>query len=248
MVLLANSLNHLDWELGILEMFRSRGMDGVLIAPGNERNARLLAAISNLGIPAVVVDRDMAARQDRVLFDHASGVEQAIGHLLDLGHRDIALVIAGTGRRPMRRRLEGYRAAFAARGLVPDEALIVGLATSTSEAFGAIDALLATARPPTAIATLGTTVLGDVLNAISARGLQVPQDLSVVSMGDPDFARAHVPPIATVTVDLELAASECSRLLLQRMRGEFGGAPRRVLVPTLFAAKGACAAPRRSRR
>jgi LacI family transcriptional regulator len=247
MVLLANSLNNPQWEVNILGMFHSRGMDGVIIAPGNERNAKVLAAIEELDIPAVVLDRDMAAHADQVKFDHAKGVKEAVLHLIDLGHRDIALVVAGISNRPMRRRIEGFKAAFAARRLEASVDLIVRLATSTTMAFDEVAALLAARKPPTAIVTLGTNVLGDVLNAIAAAGLRIPADVSVVSMGDPEFARRHVPPIATVAVDVQKAAAESSRLLLERMQGQFRGASRQVMVTTQFIPRGSCAAPRKRR-
>jgi LacI family transcriptional regulator len=243
MVLLANSLNNPQWEVNILEMFRSRGMDGALIAPGNERNAQVLAALNRLGIPAVIVDRDIVAQADKVLFDHASGVAKAVSHLLELGHRNIAIVVSGIASRPMRRRIEGFKAGFAAQGLPVPAHLIVKLEASTSNAFAPISELLSLRQRPTAILSMGTNVLGDVLNAIAAQGLRVPQDLSVVSMGNPEFARSHVPAIATVSVDIDFAASQCSRLLLDRMSGGTVSAPRRVTVPTAFDARDSCAPP-----
>ena len=98
------------------------------------------------------------------------------------------------------------------------------------------------ARPvrPTAIVTLGTSALGDVLNAVAAHGLRLPADISVVSMGDPDFARGHVPAISTVSVDLDRAATEISHLLLDRMRGSAPGPERHVMVPTTFINRESC--------
>ncbi|RZI67443.1 MAG: LacI family DNA-binding transcriptional regulator [Variovorax sp.] len=240
MVLLANSLNNSRWEVDILNTFQSRGMDGVLIAPGNERNAEVLAAVESLGVPAVILDRDMDTHHDQVQFDHAPGVKAAVLHLISLGHRDIALVVAGTSNRPMRRRTEGFRAGFSASGLKIDPGLIVRVPTSTSLAFAPVDALLARPRRPTAILTLGTSVLGDVLNAINARHLRIPEDISVVSMGDPDFVRSHVPAVSTVTVDLPTAAGESCRLLLERMSGQSSDDARRVIVPTKFLLRGSC--------
>lgn len=240
MILLANSLNNSRWEVDILSMFRNRGMDGVLIAPGNERNAAVVSAVNQLGIPAVILDRDMATSHDHVQFDHVHGVKQAVLHLLDQGHRQIAVVVAATSSRPMRRRVEGFRAAFTARRLKADPGLIVKLPTSTSIAFDPVTALLKRSDRPTAILALGTSVLGDVLNAVSAQGLRVPRDISIVSMGDPDFARAHVPSLSTVSVDLNVAATESSRILLERMHGVAGDGTRKILIPTEFVLRDSC--------
>jgi LacI family transcriptional regulator len=240
MVMLANSLNRLDWELDILSMFHSRGMDGVIIAPGFERNARVLAAIDQLGIPAVVLDRDTSAQQDHVLFDHARGVKAAVQHLLGLGHRRIALLVGTSANRPMRRRIEGWRAGLATHGIKADPRWLVRLSYATAPAADAVRQLLDLPAPPTAIITLGTSALADVLNTAHAAGLQVPRDLSVVSMGDPDFARGYQPAISTVVVDIAAAAEQSCQMLLQRMRGQTREAPRCVLLPTEFVDRGSC--------
>ncbi len=241
MVLLANSLNNAQWELDILETFRSRGLDGVIIAPGNERHPAVRAAVESLGIPAVILDRDMAGTShDSVLFDHASALKEAVLSLIDLGHRDIALLVADTANRPMTRRIQGYNAAFRARGLKAPAGLVLRLPSAVSPAFDAVSDLLRSARTPTALVSLGTNVLGDALNAIAACGLKIPRDISVVTMGSPEFARSHVPALASVTIDHTLAARESAQLLLRRMRGQETGGAKRVTLPLMFSPNGSC--------
>ncbi|MGQ2997724.1 LacI family DNA-binding transcriptional regulator [Variovorax sp.] len=240
MVLLANSLNDPQWELEILAMFQGRRMDGVIIAPGNERDPAVLEAVEKLGIPAVILDRDMDVAQDQLLFDHPRGVKEAVLHLASLGHREMGLVVADMQNRPMRRRIEGFEAGLEASGLAARPAHIVRLPTSTSPAFDAVTQLLEGAVRPTALVTLGTSVLADVLNAIAAQGLRIPQDISLVTLGDPDFARSHHPPISSVTVDLDRAAEDGVRMLLERMRDAPDAPPRRVLAPMQFVLRGSC--------
>src|SRR6218665_293365 len=112
LLLLANGLNDPDREIALLNLFRLRGMDGVVIAPGNERHAGVVKAVGALEMPAVVLDRDLASPHDNVMFDHAAGMRATISHLVALGHRRIALVQSQSSNRPMRRRTEGLRAAF----------------------------------------------------------------------------------------------------------------------------------------
>lgn len=240
MVLLANSLNDPQWELEILSMFQSRRMEGVIIAPGNERDVAVLEAVEHLGIPAVILDRDMDVRQDQLLFDHSRGMKDAIMHLADLGHRDIALVVADTQTRPMRRRIEGFKAGLRAKGLKARPELLVRLPSSVSPAFDAVIRLLEQPARPTALVTLGTIVLADVLNAISACGLRIPGDISLVSLGEPDFARSHRPSISSVAVDLELVAETGIEMLLARMRNRSPSPSRRTVVPTQFVLRESC--------
>lgn len=249
MVVLSNSLNRLDWELDILGMFQSRGMDGVIISPGFERNARVLTAIDQLGIPVLVIDRDTTAGQDHVLFDHAQGVKAAVVHLVGLGHRRIALIVSKFASRPMRNRIEGWRAGLAKNGIKADLRWLVRLPYATAPAGEAVQQLLSLPEAPTAIITLGTSALADVMSTAISAGLQVPRDLSVVSMGEPDFARSYQPAISCVTLDISGAAEIGSQMLLQRMLGQPCETPRQVLLPTEFIDRGSCGpVPSRERR
>ncbi len=237
MVLLANSLNDLQRELEILSMFQSRRMDGAIIAPGHERDPLLLQAVEKLGLPVVVLDRDMDVPHDRVLFDHPRGVKEAVLHLAHLQHRDVGLLIADMPNRPMRRRLEGFKSGLKAAGLTFRPELVVRLAASTGPAFDEVTRLLLSAQPPTALVTLGTSVLADALNAVAALGLKTPDDVSIVSLGDPDFARHHRPSITSLAIDHEVAAEAGVTMLLERMRGTAPAQPREAIAPAHFVAR-----------
>jgi LacI family transcriptional regulator len=240
MMLLANGLNQPEREIEILATFKSRGMDGLLIAPGAEREPRVLAAIRALGIPCVTLDRDMDTATDCVLFDHVPGMAQLVARLVALGHTRIALIVTQSPNRPMRGRIEGYRAGHAQQGLALDETLIVRLPNAMSSAYETVGALMRRAERPTAIVAMGTNILNETLNALGACALRIPHDVSVVSVGEPDFAATHVPPIAALRVDLEAVARASCELLLSRMRGESSEAPRTVHIASSFVERASC--------
>ncbi len=230
MTLLANSLNSPEREIEILSTFQRRGMDGVLIAPGNERDQRVLQAVEALTMPVVILDRDMATTKDRVMFDHVPGMRTVIAHLAALGHRKVGLILGTTPNRPTRRRIEGFRKGFADQALPVPESMILRIATSMSPAFDEVLALLLQQDRPTALIAHGTTILDDTLNAVHAAGLRVPEDISVVSLGDPLFARSHRPAITSSHVDLDAAASASASLLLERIRDPHLPAARSVRI------------------
>ncbi len=230
MMLLANSLNSPEREIEILSTFQRRGMDGVLIAPGNERDQRVLEAVEALTMPVVILDRDMATTKDRVMFDHVPGMRAVVAHLAALGHRQVGLILGTTPNRPTRRRIEGFRKGFADLALPVPESMILRIATSMSPAFDDVLALLRQKDRPTALIAHGTTILDDTLNAVHAAGLRVPEDISVVSLGDPLFARSHRPAITSSHVDLDAAASASASLLLERIRDPHLPAARSVRI------------------
>jgi LacI family transcriptional regulator len=242
-MLLANSLNSAEREVEILTTFASRGMDGVIIAPGNERDEAVLQAVHHLDMPAVILDRDMAPERDHVLYDHVPGMRSVTAHLAGLGHEHVALVVSRALGRPMKRRIEGFRAGMAAAGLSADDTLIVELPSAMSSSYSVVEGLLQRTPRPSAIVVLGTNLLTDALNAIAVQGLRIPDDVSLVSLGDPDFARSYTPPITTLRIDVEQVAERVVTLLLERVeRGEQGEGRSVKVVPELIV-RGSCAAP-----
>lgn len=228
LVLLANSLYRVDREIDILSTFRDRRMDGVIMAPGNERDPGLLRAFTTLDRPTVIIDRDMLPQCDRLQFDHVPGMRAVTSHLAGLGHRRIALVLSQTNTRPIRRRIEGFHAGLADHGISPEEAMVVRLPSSMSSSYSAVVALLGLDKPPTALIAMGTNILSEALNAIATHGLRIPQDISVVSLGDTDFARSFRPPITALRVNLEEAADHAVSMLLDRLEGRSQGPGRTV--------------------
>jgi len=238
--LLANSLNNADREVEILQTFGSRGLDGVIAAPGNERIPAVTEALRALGRPAVVLDRDMAADLDRVQFDHVPGMRKVVARLAALGHRRIALILTQSVNRPMLRRIDAFRAGLAAADIAPEEATVLRLPTAMSPAYGEVSQMLARRPRPTAVIALGTSILLETLNAVAARRWRIPQDISVVSIGDPAFACNYSPPLSALRVDLDRVAAQASDMLLSRLNGGVDLAPRTVKVAAEFIERGSC--------
>lgn len=245
MLLLANGLNNTQRELDILAMFKSRGMDGVILAPGNERQPAVLAAVQALEAPVVILDRDMPLEgKDCVLFDHVAGMHVAVSRLVGYGHRRIALVLGQTPdtpeRRPIRSRIGGFRQAFDAHGLPVPEDLIVLSPSTVHATFHTMSALLRSADRPTAIIAQGTNILHECLNAIRVAPLRIPDDITVVSIGDPDFARTYMPPLCSIRIDLQEAARACGDLLLARIQEKMAAAVQPICVAPQFVLRQSC--------
>jgi LacI family transcriptional regulator len=229
MLLLANGGNDERREVETLDMFVQRAMDAVILAPGNERSAELAAALRALPMPALVFDRELPAGDDTVFIDHASGVRHAVEHLLARGHRRIALVLWKGDTRPVRRRIQGYRAAYRGWRLPPPE-LVVQVEGVNASAFAEVGELLARRDRPTAILVQGTSMLESALRAIALRGLRIPADVSVIAIGDTALARGYEPPISVLMIDLADTARRMAAMVLSRMEAP-GIQPRKERVP-----------------
>jgi LacI family transcriptional regulator, galactose operon repressor len=255
--ILTDSEGDPDLDAMHLRLLEQRRVDGLILSPLREDHPATLEALGDVRVPAVLIDRDPMPplRADRVLSDHQMGMKPALNHLVDLGHRRIAVVV-GLPVRATAERKAALTAVFAERDLEPTFLVFETDALSFESGRNGVKTLLDDAEPPTALIVGGNQLLAGALTEIRARGLRIPDDLSIVSTDDTEVTSLHSPPISTVRRDTVETGRAAATLLLQRMREhadeQEGGVdvpielpPREVTLPTEFVARESCGPPRR---
>jgi len=173
-------------------------------------------------IPFVVVDPsgDPAPDVPSIGTANWSGGYGATRHLIDLGHRDIAIVAGPDDMLCSTARLSGYRAALESAGIPVRRELIASSGEFRfDEGLAAGSRLLDLPDRPTAIfASSDLQALG-VYEAARRRGIRIPDDLSVVGYDDVDVARWAGPPLTTVRQPLTEMAAEAVRLIVRLREG-----------------------------
>ena len=212
-----------DREVSVLDRLRSLTDGALIILP--EESSEELARLLDRGYRFVVLDPLMPLdeRIPSVSAAHASGADQAMRHLLELGHRRIAQITGPRGWVATEDRRRGYRAALAAAGILPDPALEVGAEPEIVPGREAAEKLLDLPRPPTAIFAFNDNIAIGAIQAARARGLRVPEDLSIVGFDDVEYATIVTPALTTVRQPLaEMGRTAVSLLnrLLDRQRFE----------------------------
>ncbi|MBS0517723.1 MAG: substrate-binding domain-containing protein [Proteobacteria bacterium] len=250
LLVVASTGNDPKREQDAVAEFRGRRLDGVLVAPGSDTNEKSWRALAEAGTAVVILDRDPPSSDDgpfpSVLVDHRGGAVAATRYLLGLGHRRIALLTPGARMRPGRERIAGFRQAFADAGRSLDGALVCPQESSMDFAYSAALAVLEAPARPTAVIALGTRILAGTLRAARTLGLSIPEDLSVVSVGDTDIAAVHTPAITALRWSLEDVGRAAAELLLQRLKGDGTTAPPRALLPVDLVLRESCAPPTRT--
>lgn len=192
--------------------------DGSLIILPEESSEELERHLDN-GFRFVVIDplMQLDERIPSVSAANTSGADQAMRHLLQLGHRRIAHITGPKGWLATEDRRRGYRAALAAAGTLPDPGLEAEAIPEIDSGRDAATALLALPDPPTAIFAFNDNIAIGAVQAARARGLRVPDDLSVVGFDDVEHATIVTPALTTVRQPLaemgRTAVSLLSRLM-----------------------------------
>ncbi len=223
-----------------------RGIDGLLLI-GEARPPEIYALLERRQLPVVLV---WTHRPDCPLpcvgFDNRGAAQAMAERVLGLGHRKIAMV-AGITRDNDRatQRVEGVSAALAAQGIALGAETLVESPYSLEAGQRAGEALLARAPRPTAIICGNDVLAAGVLLAARARGLAVPQELSITGFDDIDIAELLSPPLTTVHVPHRRMGGEAARLLLELMHGEGGTDALQVCFRTAIVERASLAPPRR---
>ncbi|MEV4357823.1 substrate-binding domain-containing protein [Nonomuraea sp. NPDC049625] len=184
--------------------------------------AQQVAALARARLPLVLIDplNLQSASVTSVGSTNFAGGLAATRHLLSLGHRRIAYVGGPATAACNQARLHGYRAALEAEGapVIPGYVWTGQFRYHDGLLGGA--AVLDLPRAPTAIfAGCDELALG-VMEAARARGLRIPEDLSVVGYDDTQVARMASPPLTTVRQPLREMGGMALRTALRLAAGE----------------------------
>ena len=163
-----------------------------------------------------------------VLPDDVHGQQALTEALIAHGHRRIGFLTLPTGLVAHRLRLEGYRRALAAAGVGYDPALVIdadrdGSPAERAALMAAIDALLSLDAPPTALCCGNDRLAVTVYGILRARGIAVPEAMSVTGYDDYRvISETLYPQLTTMELPYGRMGERAARLMLEDLRG---GAP-----------------------
>jgi LacI family transcriptional regulator len=184
----------------IPRMVTDNQVGGVLILGGSPTNDALAAELVRRGTPLVLVDNYVSGLAvNCVVPDNEGGGALALQHLIDLGHRRIAIIEGPPKYKTLTDRLRGALRAAEAHGLpIPAEYRQESLSKGRSnKGYLEMKQLLSLAKPPTAVFAISDKTAFGALEAIKEAGLKVPDDISII--GFDDVADA-TPPLTTIHV------------------------------------------------
>lgn len=215
LLMLCSSDENAERESRYLRQFAEQGVRGILITPFGSSSERL-KVLSDLQIPVVLLDTH-SPDLPCVSVDNVKGGRLAVAHLLERGHRRIALLNGPIELQQCRDRSAGTTAAVYEAGLDPSDVVVeTALPDLTSDAGAdAIRALLdATDNPPTAVFCVNDTVAMGVLRVLRERGIEVPQDMAVVGYDDVPIVGELRTPLTSVRQPMHDIGWNAADLLL----------------------------------
>lgn len=243
-------LLHASGKNGVVPA-RDIAMDGAIVYSCAPATAAF-AALRERHLPIVNVEGAPLPGVPDIGIDNATGAYQAAQHLVDLGHTRIAIVVSAldadnsspseaavdTASPTIAGRMDGWMRALGQADIVPT---LVG-----TPALGIDDILRERIDrmlddPPTAVLAFSDLAALEVMERAKARGILVPEQLSVVGFDDNPLAARVSPALTTVRQDIDAKGDAAAQALLSLLREEEATSSQRL--PTALVIRASTAQP-----
>ncbi|MED1201821.1 LacI family DNA-binding transcriptional regulator [Heyndrickxia acidicola] len=201
------------------QLCRERRVDGAIIQ-GIRTDDPYLHEVIESDIPCVLID--ISVESDTVGYvttDNIMGAKKAVQHLVELGHRDIAMINGHDFAFVSQKRLEGYKLGLKIAGIPFRSDWVVKGFFEEAEAEKAAWNLLENHPEITAIFCASDLMAFGAMSAAKKRGLRVPEDLSIVGYDDILLASYSNPPLTTIAQDVSRLGYHASKLLVEMLEG-----------------------------
>ena len=230
-------------EAAYLDVLLAKKVDGLLLCAASQPSEHLRQAVAS-GAPTIVVDRELGDLPvSQVMVQNHRGGYLAGRHLIDLGHRDIAVIAGPASTGTSAQRLQGFRSALDEAGIAVPESRVFRGDFRAASGRAAMEGWLRADPPPTAVFAENDLMAVGALSAAHAADVDVPRDLSVVGFDGIAFGADVTPPLTTVAQSINEVAGTAVDLLFERLRDGTVEA-RRVELPVELLVRGTSAPPR----
>jgi LacI family transcriptional regulator len=227
-VILADTNNDVEREREAVDILLRQQVDALIVASISANGHHLRGAIAR-GIRLVLVDTELPDLPvDAIVIDDAAAARLAIDHLLSFGHERIAIVHGGTEASFDRGRLRGFTDSLERTGIRARPDYVIGGASTFKGGYDAVAALSALPDRPSAILATNNLMTVGALLAIADAGLEVPGDVSIISISDMEWFSIARPAITAVFQPSEELGRRAAERLLVRLRRKRQPAAERI--------------------
>ncbi len=215
MTLIQASARTPDIEEHEVDMMVARNIAGLILVPMEVTPSQRLLEVQEAGLPIVMLDRIVnGLHASEVLVENTSSTEEAIRHLIQHGHKQIACVGYDYELLSVRQRIQGYTNAMNEANL----AVQIWKLDSSKSIPMYLRRKLEGPRAPTALFTLNNVTTIHALQMLQQKGIRVPKDLALIGFDDLELASLLAVPLTVVRQSASEMGRAGARLLFDMIR------------------------------
>jgi LacI family transcriptional regulator len=239
-VLACSTDNLPEREKKLVDALLSKRFDGIIIASSEFSCSSAIKELKKQDVRAVFVDRVLADTPYPIFAtDHYLGSYLVTEHLVQLGHRKLAIFLEPLYLRSSLERLRGFSAALEAYGIAQNSFQVLSGGFGAESGYLLADQILQREDLPTAIVATTDLIAIGVLQKFHEVGIQVPRDISLVGYDDIPLARMAAPPLTTVAQPVTEMSKQIIECLLREEQQEIAT----TLLPPKLVVRASTAPP-----
>ena len=197
---------------------REYNVDGIVMCPAVDTDPDWLEHVRGWSIPVVLYSRDIPdAGFDYAGGDNERGMAEATRHLVDLGHRRIAMIGVNQRISTGRERLAGYLEVLKEFGIDPDPSIVLDGPATRRFGMEALLGFAEKAEPPTAAVCFNDVVAFGVMLGLHRMGWEAGRDFSVIGFDDIEEAKLWQPQLGSIGFSRAELGRAVADLLTGRM-------------------------------
>ncbi|MGF1904798.1 LacI family DNA-binding transcriptional regulator [Aliivibrio salmonicida] len=196
--------NQLETEIEAINSLVSRKCDAILIYSRTMTATDYCKIQETLPIPLVVINRTLPdGLGHAVAFDQYDASRMAIEHLIELKHKNIAIITISLASSTGKIRLQGAKETLEKHGVHYDESLTIVKHGKLEDGYQACKELLSKSDKITAIFCFNDHLALGAIKALKEMNLRVPEDISIVGIDNDEISAFLSPALTTINVPIQ---------------------------------------------
>ena len=229
----SNSDENIEKESSYIRSAISRGIDGMLLVSTGDDSKKNTDLLSKYSIPFVLIDREIQGVSTTLITgDNQSGTFRLMEHLVQSGHKRIALVTGPPSISNIREREASYLQFLKQENLPYNDVFRTDLTKIKIEPYVEKILRLPKEQRPTAIFAINNFLAVKLINQLKTFGINVPEDISVVCFDDPSPIPDYNPFLTVISQPAYKFGYMGMEILINRIEGKIDSSPQRIVLPS----------------
>lgn len=205
-------------DLDDFQQINPRNFDGIIVMSQSPNDDEFIAHVLKEEIPLVVLNREIIGQKvTTILSDDLQGAYNITKHILDQGHRDLAIIEGKPEFRTTYKRKQGFLNAHADAGIQFNEGFSLPGKYNLESGYTAMQSLLDLDERPTAVFCSNDEMALGAMKAIKQHGIVMPEEMSIAGFDDMVFTAYLTPALTTVLRPVEEMSTEGTQILLNKI-------------------------------
>lgn len=220
-IILCNTNENVDTEKKYLQMLKGQRIKGIIITPTsdkNEFNSEYLSLLESMGIPIVLIDRDVKySNFDGVFLDNVQGAFDGVQAFIKEGHKDIAIIAGPKTSKPGRDRYRGYKKAMAIYKIPIKEEYVFFGDFKLNSGYEITKQIINMENPPTAIFTCNNMMTLGCIKALRENSINIPRDMAIIGFDEIETLNVLGIPISVISRPTFEMGSIAADMLIEKL-------------------------------